>query len=112
MGCFISDNRFQLSGGEILTGISSYGVSGGIVSANRISSYMQTGGVFFDMNSGVMGEADHWTVVSNRGLADVQSWDPEAADIYLGANSSHVLIGPGQAAVVRDEGVENIVLPQ
>ena len=113
VGCSISDNRFQLAGGDVdLIGIASYGVSGGIVSANQISSYLGGGGLFLQVNAAVMGEADHWTVVSNTGLADMQDWNPEAADIYLGASSSHALIGPGQAAIVRNDGVENIVLPQ
>ncbi len=87
-------------------------MSGGVVNDNLLTSYLQGKGMFLYVNSDVMGEADHWTVVSNRGLADMYRSTLEDADIYLGGNSSNALIGPGQAAVVRDEGIDNIVLPQ
>jgi len=111
--CLISENRFQLSqGGDYLAAISSWGVSGAIVSANLISTDMRNGEVFLDLDSAILGHSDHWTIVSNTGLADMNVENPNAANIYLGANSGHVLIGPGQAAIVLDEGVDNIVLPQ
>jgi hypothetical protein len=113
VGMMISRNHFQLSGDrDLAAAVSSHGVSGGVLSDNLISGYLQGSGHSLSLSADVIGEADHWTFVANRGLADMYRPEFGAVDIYLGWNSSNTLIGPGQAAIVRDEGVGNIVLPQ
>lgn len=114
VGSVILNNHFELSGGgDLAVAVSSYGVSGGILSDNLFSSYLQGSGLALYVNSDVTGEADHWTFVGNRGLADMYRPDlVDVAHVFLGENSSNSLIGPGQAAIVRDEGVNNIVLQQ
>jgi hypothetical protein len=107
----ISGNHFQLTG-DLASAVSSWGVSGGILNDNLLTCYLQQGGLYLSVNADTMGEADRWTIMSNKGLADVYWPTPEGADFYLGRNSSNTLVGPDQAAVVRDEGVGNIVLPQ
>jgi len=108
----ISNNRFDLSGGgDMAMAVSSLGVSGGLLSDNLTVGYLG-GGLFFTLNAEQLGDADHWTVVANSGLAEMYGPYPDYYDIYLGANSSNTLIGPGQAAMVRDEGVDNITLLQ
>jgi hypothetical protein len=114
VGLVVTRNHFQLSGGgNLAAAISSHGVSGGVLTDNFFSSYLQGSGLSLYLNADVMGEADHWTFVGNRGLADMYSPDPvDFEHIFLGRNSSNALIGPGQAAIIRDEGVNNTVLPQ
>jgi len=107
----ISGNHFQLTG-DLAWAASSHGVSGGILNDNLVTCYLQQGALFLHLDADVMGEADRWTVMSNKGLADVDWPIPDSADFHLGRNSRNTLVGPGQAAVVRDEGVGNIVLPQ
>jgi hypothetical protein len=102
-------NHFRLTGGDpSATAVSTHGVSGGLVS----DCSLWGSGQFLVVTSGDIGQADRWTVVSNRGLAELNMLYPDDADIYLGENSSNALIGPGQSAVVRDEGIDNITLPQ
>ena len=108
----ISDNHFQLSGGEpVATAVASHSVSGGLLSDNLITR-LQGSGLFFEVTADAMGQADRWTVVSNRGLAESHGPYLQHYDIWLGENSSNSLIGPGQAAVVSDGGIDNITLPQ
>jgi len=114
VGLVATRNHFQLTGGgNLAVAVSSNGVSGGILSDNLFSSYLQGSGLALSVNADFLGEADRWTFVGNRGLADMYIPDLENdAHVFLGVNSSNALIGPGQAAIIRDEGVRNTVLPQ
>jgi hypothetical protein len=114
IGLVVTRNHFQLSGGgNLAPAVSSHGVSGGILSDNYFSSYSKGSGLSLYVNADVMGEADRWTFVGNRGLANMYDRDSaEFEHIFLGRNSSNALIGPSQGAVVHDEGANNIVLPQ
>jgi hypothetical protein len=114
VGLVATRNHFQLSGGgNLAEAVSSHGVSGGILSDNLFSSYLQGSGLALSVNADFLGEADHWTFVGNRGLADMYIPDVvNNAHVFLGVNSSNALIGPGQAAIIRDEGVRNTLLPQ
>lgn len=100
----ISNNYFRLTrelGGGL---VGSSGVSGGVLNSNRINVTGRPGmGATFYIQNG----AD-WTIVLNEGFEHTA----EEIDIALGTNTSNILIGPGQGATVKDEGTNNIVLPQ
>ena len=113
IGVVISNNHFRISTSDPYSsydgvGISSEGVSGGVVSENLFSSFIETG-----LAIGVDGEragapAFGWTIVSNRGFKGSES----LVDISLSRNTSNALVGPDQGAKVSDGGSGNIVLPQ
>jgi len=106
-----SNNHFRLSGGELATAVWTHGVSGGLVSDNLVSWLLGSGLFLAITSDNSMNQADRWTIVSTRGLAEAPG-SLEHCDIYLSKDTSNTLIGPGQAAVVCDDGVDNIVLPQ
>jgi hypothetical protein len=100
----ISNNYFRLMRENLDFLIYSWGVSGGVLNANRIEV---TGRPDQNPTVGIWNGAD-WTIVLNEGFEHTA----EQIDIGLGTNTSNILIGPGQGATVEDKGNNNIVLPQ
>ena len=53
-----------------------------------------------------------WTITANLGLAEFESVDLWEGDIRLDESTSDCIVGPGQGAIVIDNGVNNTILPQ
>jgi hypothetical protein len=100
----ISNNYFRLTGDYGGGLVGSSGVSGGVLNSNRINVTGRPGmGARLTIHDGT-----DWTIVLNEGFEHTA----EEIDIALGTNTMNILIGPGQGATVKDEGTNNIILPQ
>jgi hypothetical protein len=100
----ISNNYFQLTREFFDSLVGSTGVSGGVLNGNRVDVTGHADEIAtFHIQNGT-----NWTVVLNKGFEHTA----EQIDIGLGTSTSNILIGPGQGATVKDEGNNNIVLPQ
>jgi len=100
----VTSNKFNLSGGG------TYGVLFWDTSNTHVSSnwFNGSGGMAI-FTSGTI-PVSGWTISANMGLADFTSRFVE--DIQLGSNTSNCIVGPGQGASIRDDGVDNTILPQ
>ena len=100
----VTNNRFNLSG-DTTYGLVFADISNVHVSANRFNG-SGARAIYVAGDTPVSG----WTITANTGLAGFSSANGDAIRLYT--NTSSCIVGPGQGASVRDDGVNNTVLPQ